>query len=206
MTAIVQGFGNVGSVAAEGLAALGVKIVGVGDRTNALVREEGLDIPSLIAHANANGGGIDGFPGGEAIPQDDLLTQRCDLLVPAALGGVITTENAGQLQCRAVLECANGPTVPKADPILRERGIVALPDLLVNAGGVTVSYFEWVQDTQHFFWEAEEVDKQLRKIMTRAFDKVNTLAKEKNVSLRIASLMLGVSRLAESKRLRGLYP
>lgn len=206
MTAVVQGFGNVGSVTAEALTALGVKVLAVGDRTGAVHNDNGLDIPALIAHANENDGHIGGFPDGEPIPRENLLTQNCDLLVPAALGGVITEEIAGRLHCRALLECANGPTLPEADRVLEERGIVVMPDILVNAGGVTVSYFEWVQDTQHYFWETEEVDTRLRKIMTRAFDEVNALANEKNIGLRMASLMLGVSRVAEGKRLRGLYP
>ncbi len=206
MTAAVQGFGNVGSVAAEALAALGGKVIAVADRTGALHNGNGLDIPALIAHAIENRGLIQGFPGGEPMAPEDLLTTRCDLLVPAALGGVIDERIAGRVECRGILECANGPTLPEADSVLEERGIVVLPDVLVNAGGVTVSYFEWVQDTQHYFWETEEVDTRLRKIMVHAFDEVDALAKEKNVSLRLASLMLGVSRVAEGKRLRGLYP
>ncbi|MBI1724560.1 MAG: Glu/Leu/Phe/Val dehydrogenase [Candidatus Tectomicrobia bacterium] len=206
MRAAVQGFGNVGSVAAEALAALGVKVVAVADRTGAVRNERGLDIPALIAHARENRGEVRGFPGGEPLPPEELLTQPCEVLVPAALGNVITGENAGRLACRAVLECANGPTSPEADAILAGRGVTVLPDVLVNAGGVTVSYFEWVQDTEHYFWEAGEVDARLRKIMGQAFDSVRALAEEKRVSPRLASLMLGVSRVAEGKRLRGLYP
>jgi len=206
MRAVVQGFGNVGSVAAEALAALGAKVVAVGDRTGAVRNEKGLDIPALAAHAQENGGAVKGFPGGEGMSGDELLLQPCDLLVPAALGHVVTAENAGRISCRALLECANGPTSPEADAILGERRIAVLPDILANAGGVTVSYFEWVQDTEHYFWEAEEVDSRLRKIMTRAFEEVRALAEAKKVSLRLASLMLGVSRVAEGKRLRGLYP
>jgi len=206
LTAVVQGFGNVGAVAAEALAALGVRVIAVGDRSGAVRNDRGLDVAALVAHAAENEGLVRGFSGGEALPSGDLLLQPCDLLVPAALGNVITEANAGRLACRAVLECANGPTSPEADAILEERGIAVLPDVLVNAGGVTVSYFEWVQDTEHYFWEAEEVEARLRKIMTRAFNEVRSLAEERGCTLRIASLMLGVSRVAEGKRLRGLYP
>ena len=206
MRAVVQGFGNVGSVAAEALAALGAKVVAVGDRTGAVRNERGLGIPALIAHARENGGAVSGFPGGEPLPLEELLAQPCEVLVPAALGNVIHAGNAERLACKVVLECANGPTSPGADAILAGRGIEVLPDILANAGGVTVSYFEWVQDTEHYFWEADEVEARLRKVMARAFDAVKSLSEEKRVSMRHASLMLGVSRVAEGKRLRGLYP
>jgi len=206
MRAAVQGFGNVGSVAAEALAALGVKVVAVGDRTGAVFNGRGLDVPALAAHARENGGAVRDFPGGEPLSPEEILLQPCEVLVPAALGNVITAGNAGKLPCQVVLECANGPTSPEADAVLAERGIEVLPDVLVNAGGVTVSYFEWVQDTEHYFWEADEVEARLHKIMARAFDAATALSREKRVSMRLASLMLGVSRVAEGKRLRGLYP
>ncbi|MDA0999046.1 MAG: Glu/Leu/Phe/Val dehydrogenase [bacterium] len=206
MTAVIQGFGNVGSVAAASLDALGTKIVAVGDRTGAIRNEKGLDVQSLIRHKLENGDEIKGFPGAEEMPKEELLYERCDLLVPAALGGVITKENADRLRCRFILEGANGPVTPEADDILAEKNVIILPDVLANAGGVTVSYLEWVQDTQHFFWEADEVDARLRKIMARAFHEVKTMSEQKEVSLRRAALILGVQRVAEAKKLRGLYP
>ena len=206
MTAVIQGFGNVGAVAAENLQGLGVKITAVGDRSGAVRNPKGLDTDAILCHCRENQGWVKNFPGGEPITNEDLLAEPCDILVPAALGGVIHEQNADRLRCRAVLECANGPTTPGADAILNEKGILTLPDILVNAGGVTVSYFEWVQDTEHYFWEEAVVEARLQKIMKRAFEEVNALATGKKVSLRAASLMLGVSRVAEAKKLRGLYP
>ncbi len=206
LTAVIQGFGNVGAVAAERLRGLGVKITAVGDRSGAVRNPKGLDTDAILRHCRENQGWVKNFPGGEPITNEDLLVEPCDILVPAALGGVIHEQNADRLRCRVVLECANGPTTPEADSILNEKGILALPDILVNAGGVTVSYFEWVQDTEHYFWEESEVNTRLQKIMVRAFEEVNATATREKVSLRAAGLMLGVSRVAEAKKLRGLYP
>ena len=206
MTAIIQGFGNVGSAAAMMLNDLGVKIIAVEDRMGAVGNERGLDVSALFNHIQESESGVRDFSGGEPLTNNELLSHPCDLLVPAAVGNVITEENVDSLSCQVILECANGPTSPKADEVLMERGIVVLPDILANAGGVTVSYFEWVQDTAHYFWDAEEVDHRLGKVMTRAFDEVRATAEENDVSLRTAALMLGVHRVAEGKRMRGLYP
>lgn len=206
MTAVIQGFGNVGSVAAAALDALGTKIIAVGDRTGAIRNERGLDVSALTRYKLANEDKVKGFPSGEKMSPDDLLYEKCDLLVPAALGGVITKENADRLRCRFILEGANGPVTPEADEVLAEKNIIIFPDILANAGGVTVSYLEWVQDTQHFFWEAEEVDARLHKIMFRAFQEVKAVSEQKGISLRLAALSLGVQRVAEAKKLRGLYP
>jgi glutamate dehydrogenase (NAD(P)+) len=204
-TAVVQGFGNVGSVACQELAQRGVRVVAVGDRYGAVRNPRGIDIPALVRHV-AGGKLLREFPGAEQIPSAELLTTPCTVLVPAALERVITKANAGQLRCRILAEGANGPTTPDADVILANSDIFVIPDVLCNAGGVTVSYFEWVQDIQQFFWSEEHVNENLKKLMLRAFHQVLTLARERKLAMRTAALSLGVQKMAKEKLRRGLYP
>lgn len=202
---IVQGFGNVGSVAAKLLHASGYKIVAVSDVHGGIYNPKGLDIPRLIAYISEFGK-VEGFPGSQPVNNKELLELPCDVLIPAALGGQITEANAGNLKCKIVVEGANGPTTNEADMILLERGIKVIPDILANAGGVTVSYFEWVQGLMHLFWSEDEVNQRLEQIMGRACDQVLELSDKSKLSARMAALRIGVSRIAEAKRLRGLYP
>ncbi len=208
-TAVVQGFGNVGSVACEELYHMGVKVIGIGDRYAAIFNPQGIDIPSLLKYVTGQGNPqktVQGFPGAEDINPDQLLTIPCTILIPAALERVITAENAGKLQCRVLAEGANGPTTPDADAILAESNVYVIPDILCNAGGVTVSYFEWVQDLQQFMWGEEQVNAQLKKLMHGAFHRVRARAKEWGISNRMAALSLGVEKVATEKMKRGLYP
>ncbi|MFA6208337.1 MAG: Glu/Leu/Phe/Val dehydrogenase [Candidatus Obscuribacterales bacterium] len=204
-TVVVQGFGNVGSIAAKLLHQAGYKIVGVSDVHGGIYNPKGIDIPRLFAYLSEMGK-VEGFTGSTPINNKDLLELPCDLLIPAALGGQITEENANKLNCKIVVEGANGPTTPEADLMLHERGIIVIPDILANAGGVTVSYFEWVQGMMHLFWSEDEVNQRLEQIMGRACDQVLELATKSKLSVRMAALRIGVSRIAEAKRLRGLYP
>ncbi|MCS7022191.1 MAG: Glu/Leu/Phe/Val dehydrogenase [Gemmataceae bacterium] len=208
-TAVVQGFGNVGSVACEELFRLGIKVVAVGDRYGAIRHPRGLDIPALLQYVNSPGNvlrTVQGFPEAEAMDPAELLTTPCTVLVPAAVERVITEANAGQLRCRILAEGANGPTTPEADAILAHSDIYVIPDILCNAGGVTVSYFEWVQDLQQFMWGEEQVLAQLKKVMRAAFHRVRLEAKRRNVSNRLAALSLGVMKVANEKAKRGLFP
>src|SRR5262249_5562729 len=204
-TAVIQGFGNVGSVVCQELSQRGTRIVAVGDRYGAIRNLRGIDVAALAQHVAA-GKLLRDFPAAERIPSDDLLTTPCTVLVPAALERVITQKNAGQLKCRILAEAANGPTTPEADAGLAHSDIFIVPDVLCNAGGVTVSYFEWVQDMAQFFWSEEEVNAKLRDLMLRAFQRVRKLAKERRLSMRTAALSLGVEKVAKEKLRRGLYP
>lgn len=205
-TAVVQGFGNVGSVAAFSLAKYGVKIVGVSDVTGGLHNPQGIDLWKLERHLSATKS-INGFEGAEAISNEQLLTLPCDILVPAALERQITEANAAKIKCRILAEAANGPTTPEADAILDQRKeIFVLPDILCNAGGVIVSYFEWVQDLQSFFWTETEVTDKLFRILEGAFVETLTLSRKLNVSMRMAALSLGIKRVQEAKQIRGLFP
>jgi glutamate dehydrogenase (NAD(P)+) len=205
-TAVIQGFGNVGSVAAFSLAKHGVKVIAVGDARGAVRNPRGLDLVKLEQHAQATGT-VAGFAEAEPIAQDELLVLPCDILVPAALERQITGANAARIQCRILAEAANGPTTPEADQVLAERPeIFVLPDILCNAGGVVVSYFEWVQDLQSFFWTELEVMDKLFRILESAFTQVLGLSRKRNLSMRLAALSLGVKRLHEAKRVRGLFP
>jgi glutamate dehydrogenase (NAD(P)+) len=199
---VVQGFGNVGSWAARILAQLGVRIVGVSNADGAIRSESGID-PSKLAEFVAEGGKITDFAGAEPITADELLAIPCDVLLPAALGGMINEENVSGINCRVLLEGANSPTTPGADEILNEKGVLIIPDVMANAGGVVVSYFEWVQNMQHFRWEEREINDKLGNIMRRAFREVDALAKEKGISLRHASYEVGIRRVLESAQLRG---
>lgn len=203
-TAAVQGFGNVGSVAAEELAKIGVKVIAVSDRTGGLYDKKGLPVESLLDHALKNGD-LGNYPFGDKISNEELLELKCDVLVPAAVGMQITAENAGRLQCRILAEGANGPTTVEADEIIREQRIFVIPDILANAGGVTVSYFEWVQGLQNFFWTEEEVNRKLRESLTRAFQEVVDTSRKQKVDMRLAAQMIGVSRVGRAMLWRGLY-
>ena len=203
-TVAVQGFGNVGSIAAELLTKQGSKIVAISDRTGAYYNKSGLDIAAAVTYVREHRS-LDGFRGGEPITNDDLLTLPVDVLVPAALENVITSKNAGKVQAKIIAEGANGPTTAGADSILDEKGIFVVPDILANAGGVTVSYFEWVQDRGGYFWSEETVNQRLEEIMTRSFTDVLGLARQHKVNMRTAAYMLSISRVATVHRLRGIY-
>jgi glutamate dehydrogenase (NAD(P)+) len=203
---VVQGFGNVGrNVALIAAREYGMKIVAVADQYGAVVNSKGLDVEALARHVDSVGR-VPGFAGGDAIDPAAMLELECDVLVPAAIENQITIMNAERIKARIVDEAANGPTTPEADAILQRRGILVLPDILTNAGGVTVSYFEWVQDLQSFFWSEEQVNEQLQKIMVRAFHRVWDMATEQQCDLRTAAQMIGIRTVAEATERRGLYP
>lgn len=205
-TVILQGFGNLGSHAALSLARQGVKIIGVGDISGAIYNPKGIDPHKLLEYAQTHIG-IRDYPEADEMASDLLLEQKCDVLIPAALPQVIHKGNAGKLQCRILAEGANGPTTPEADEILDERGdIYVIPDVLCNSGGVIVSYFEWLQGLQHFFWSEKEVFARLEKILDRTFDRVLDKAKEMKVSNRTAALILGIEHVIQAKHVRGLFP
>jgi glutamate dehydrogenase (NAD(P)+) len=201
----VQGFGNVGSVAARLLWRDGVLITGVSDVKGAIWNERGIDLPSLEAYI-AEARTVTGFPGADTLTNAELLEQPCDVLIPAAVGSQIHQNNAARIRASIVAEGANGPTTPEGDRILRERGVTVIPDILANAGGVVVSYFEWVQGLQYYFWRETEIIARLQEVMTRAFNRVWASASKEGVDLRTAALMEGVRRVAEAHKVRGLYP
>jgi glutamate dehydrogenase (NAD(P)+) len=202
---VVQGLGNVGSVTAALLDEMGARVIAVSDVRGGVFHKDGFDVPALIAYQQEMKTVV-GFPTAESIPNAELLTLPCDILVPAALERQITEINAGKVQCTILAEAANGPTTPEADVILRERGIFVIPDTLCNAGGVTVSYFEWVQDIQSYSWTETQINRRLRQVLTNAFREVHDLAQKVGVDMRTAALMLGVGRVAEGMRVRGLFP
>jgi glutamate dehydrogenase (NAD(P)+) len=202
---VVQGFGNVGSVAARLMSAAGARVIAVSDQNGGVVNTAGLDIPAVSQHSERTGSVV-GFPGGERITNAELLELPCDILVPAALDSQITERNAGRVQARVVVEGANGPTTPAADRILGDRGIYLVPDILANAGGVVVSYFEWVQDLQAFFWTEAEVNAKMEQILTSAFQQTVATAAQHGTDLRLGALIIGVTRVAQATRLRGIYP
>jgi len=201
----VQGFGNAGSLAANLLHGAQAVVIAASDSTAAIYNPHGLDIPNLMLHKERTGS-LRGFPEAETIPPDELLTMDCEILIPAALENAITAENASAVRARIVAEAANGPVTPEADRILDQKGVFLIPDILCNAGGVTVSYFEWVQDENHLFWDEQDVNSRLEKVMTRAFNDVLKIHLDRKVSMRLAANMLGISRVAEANRIRGLYP
>jgi glutamate dehydrogenase (NAD(P)+) len=208
-TAIVQGYGNVGSVAAVNLAhRTGSRILGVSDHTAAYYDPKGLDIDAIERHVAINGGVLKGWSNQLAIDPMELLEQKCDILVPAAVEQVITGENAGRIKCRILAEGANGPTTPEADRILDQRRdeVFVIPDILCNSGGVIVSYFEWVQDLQQLFWTETEVNDKLYRLLEMAFTQVTKRAATENISNRTAAMAIGVEKVREGKRLRGLFP
>jgi glutamate dehydrogenase (NAD(P)+) len=205
-TAVVQGFGNVGAVTAFSLAKYGAKVIGVSDAFGGLHNGNGIDLWALEKHV-AEKKTVKGFSGADAISNDQLLLLPCDILVPAAMERQITGDNAAKIKCRILAEAANGPTTPEADVILDQREeIFLIPDILCNAGGVVVSYFEWVQDLQSFFWTETEVMDKLFRILEGAFIQTLNLSRKQKISMRMAALSLGVKRVAEAKQIRGLFP
>jgi glutamate dehydrogenase (NAD(P)+) len=204
-TAVVQGFGNVGSVVCQELFQRGVKVIAIGDRYGAIRNPKGIDVPALLKHT-ALGYKLREFPLAEPMPSEDVLTTPCTVLAPCAMERVITAENASRIKCRILAEGANGPTDPAADRVLAGSDTFVIPDILCNAGGVTVSYFEWVQDLQQYFWDEEQVNAKLRELMLKAFRRVRAQAKERRLSNRMAALSLGVNKVALEKAKRGLYP
>ncbi len=202
---VIQGFGNAGSVAAQMLHEAGCKVVAVNDSTGCVFNRNGLDIPSLIQYKNLMRHVAD-FPDSESITAAQLLALDCEILVPAALKNAIHEDNASFVKAKIVAEAANGPVTPEGDKILESKGVFLIPDILCNAGGVTVSYFEWVQDEQHLFWEAQDVYNRLERVMKLAFQEVAKLRSDHAVPMRVAANMLGVGRVAEAVRIRGVYP
>jgi glutamate dehydrogenase (NAD(P)+) len=202
----VQGFGNVGGIAARLFAEAGAKIVAVQDHVTTVVHDGGLDVAALQAHV-AQHGSVAGFGNADTVSDRSRFWEvDCDILIPAALEQQITETNAGKIRAKIILEGANGPTTPAADDILRDKGVLIVPDVIANAGGVTVSYFEWVQDFSSFFWTEDEINQRLTRIMRDAFGAVWQLAEEKNVSLRTAAFIVACTRVLQAREMRGLYP
>jgi glutamate dehydrogenase/leucine dehydrogenase len=204
-TVVVQGFGNAGSIAAQLLHEAGAKVIAVSDSTGCIYNRNGLNIPEVI-HMKALTGHVEGFPESEAIDPNELLALNCDILVPAALENAVHAGNAAAVGAKIIAEAANGPLTPAADRNLENRGVFIIPDILCNAGGVTVSYFEWVQDEQHLFWEAQDVYDRLERVMKTAFRDVLKIRLDRKVPMRIAANMLGIGRVAEAVQIRGIYP
>jgi glutamate dehydrogenase (NAD(P)+) len=202
---IIQGFGNVGSITAKLLHEAGCKIVALSDVYGAIYNPAGIDVPLALRYSQEHGT-LKGLPGAESVDGKAMLELPCDILIPAALEGQITFQNAHNIQAKLLVEAANGPTTTDADAILHERGIAVVPDILANAGGVTVSYFEWVQDLQHFFWAEAEINQRLESIMTRSFAAVQAKREEQNCDYRMAAYLLAVARVAEATQVRGIYP
>jgi glutamate dehydrogenase (NAD(P)+) len=202
---VVQGFGNAGSVAARLIAELGSKVVAVSDSQGGIYNPAGLDLAAVAVHKMRTGSVV-GFRDADAVSNAELLLLPTDILIPAAMENQITAENAGGIQASLIAEAANGPTTPEADAILHDKGVFVLPDILANAGGVTVSYFEWVQALQAFPWTEHEVNERLRRIMSRAFEAVHGTSQRYDVHMRTAALVRAIDRVAEFTRLRGIYP
>ena len=201
----VQGFGNVGGTAAKLFCDVGARLVAVQDHTGTIVCEGGIDAGALQAHVQ-NTGGVAGFPGTEKLANEDFWSVPCEILIPAALESQITADNAHKITAKMVIEGANGPTTPEADDILHDNGVLVLPDVIANAGGVTVSYFEWVQDFSSFFWTEDEINARLVRIMKEAFAGVWQTAQEHKVSLRTATFIVACTRMLHAREMRGLYP
>jgi len=202
---VVQGFGNAGSIAALLLDMHQAFVIAVNDSRGGVYNKDGLDIPKLMLHKEKTGSVV-GFPGAEPVSADDLLALECDILIPAALENVIDGENAPRLQTKVLAEAANGPLTPEADAVLEDRGIFLIPDILCNAGGVTVSYFEWCQNEQHYYWDIHDVENRLERVMKNSFNEVLSFHIDRRVSMRLAANMLGISRVADATAARGLYP
>ena len=201
---VIQGFGNVGGMAARLMSAVGFKIIAIIEYDGAVYNPNGLDIAALQEHRKETGS-ITGFPGGEDMDKTEAMFLECDVLLPAATENVITSQNADRLRCKILCEGANGPTTPLADEILADKKIFVIPDILANAGGVTVSYFEWVQDRQGFFWNEQLVNERLEEIMVESFDAVVEYAEKHGVNNRTAAYMLALDRVAYAIKLRGIY-
>jgi glutamate dehydrogenase/leucine dehydrogenase len=204
-TVVVQGFGNAGSIAADLLHRAGARVIAASDSTGCVYNKDGLNIPELIAHKESTGR-VAEFEGSEAITPAELLAIECDILVPAALENALHSDNASDVRAKIIAEAANGPITPAADRIMEAKGIFVIPDILCNAGGVTVSYFEWVQDEQHLFWDAQDIYNRLERVMKTAFGDVLKIHLDRKVPMRIAANMLGIGRVAEAVKLRGIYP
>jgi glutamate dehydrogenase/leucine dehydrogenase len=202
---VIQGFGNAGSIACQLVCAEGATVVAVSDSSGGIYNPRGFD-PSTLNSWKAEHGTVVGFPGADDVSNEELLTLPCDILIPAALENQINARVAEKIQAKVVAEAANGPTTPDADDVLYDRGIFLIPDILCNAGGVTVSYFEWVQDMQSFFWTESRINESLKEIMDRAFEAVYQMSELHEVHMRTAAYMLAVARVAEATTLRGLYP
>jgi len=205
-TAVVQGFGNVGSVSAKLLSEKGLKIIAISDITGGYYNKKGIDVEKAIKYVQNNPDRtLEGFDGGEKITNEELLELECDVLIPAARVDQITKHNAPRIKAKLIVEGANGPTTASADPILEEKGILVVPDIVANAGGVTVSYFEWVQDRMGFYWTVKMVNERLEEMMLSAFENVYNTAKKYNVSLRLGAYILAVDKVAKTLKLRGIY-
>jgi glutamate dehydrogenase (NAD(P)+) len=204
-TAAIQGFGNAGSIAAELLHKIGMKVIAVSDSKAGIFNPKGLDIPKVVAHKYKTGSVVR-FPGSKPISSEAVLELECDVLIPAALENQITLANAQRIKAKIVAEAANGPTTPDADKILYNKGVFLIPDILANAGGVTVSYFEWVQDLQELFWDVDEVHRKMEKIMGRAFSDVYSSAIDYKVDMRTGAYILAVGRVAKATESRGIWP
>src|SRR5438067_864543 len=204
-TVAIQGFGNAGSIAAQLLSQEGAKIIAISDSHGGVLNRDGLNVMDLIAH-KAKKGSVADFSGAEAISSEAVLELKGDILIPAALENQITMQNAERVQARIVAEAANGPTTPDADLVLHSRGIMVVPDVLANAGGVTVSYFEWVQDLQELFWDEDDVNRRLERVMTKAFADVLAAATKHNVEMRTGAYILAIDRVANAMRTRGIWP
>lgn len=204
-TVVVQGYGNAGSIAAKLIADLGAKVIAVSDSSGGIHNPSGLDLAAVDAHKKKTGSVV-GFAGATPVSNQAILEIPCDVLIPAALENQITAENAAKIKTKIVAEAANGPTTPEADEILFANGAMVIPDILCNAGGVTVSYFEWVQDLNRDFWEEEEVNLRLEKKMVRAFNEVYDMAQEQKSHLRTGAYLLSVKRVADAMSVRGIYP
>jgi glutamate dehydrogenase (NAD(P)+) len=201
----VQGFGNVGGTAAKLFVEAGAKLVAVQDHSGSLYNDLGLDVPALLRHVQLSGG-VGGFAGADVLAKEEFWGVDCDILIPAALEGQIHLANASQIKAKLVIEGANGPTTPEADDILHDKGVLVLPDVIANAGGVTVSYFEWVQDFSSFFWSEDEINARLVRIMQDAFAGVWQVAQDHKVSLRTATFIIACQRILHAREMRGLYP
>jgi glutamate dehydrogenase/leucine dehydrogenase len=204
-TVAIQGFGNAGAIAAELVGQAGATIIAVSDSRGGILNRAGFHVKALLEH-KAKTGSVMGFPNSDPISTEALLELQCDILIPAALENQITLENVDLIKARIVAEAANGPTTPDADSILHQRGVMVIPDILANAGGVTVSYFEWVQDLQELFWDEDDVNRRLERVMVKAFADVHQTAKKYNVDMRTGAYILAIDRVATATRSRGIWP
>jgi len=205
-TVAIEGFGNAGSIAAQLLAQNGATVIAVSDSQGGILNRAGLNVSELLAH-KAKTGSVTGFHNSNPISSDALLELQCDILIPAALENQITLENVDRIQARIVAEAANGPTTPDADAVLHQKGgVMVIPDILANAGGVTVSYFEWVQDLQELFWDEDDVNRRLERVMVKAFSDVHSTAKKHNVDMRTGAYIVGIERVATAMSTRGIWP